>query len=144
MLVVRCSHHPQHPAFTATHLLTRFLTHFFSVVLTHSSLTHHATQVEIEVETCDKGGTFLGTIVLPGPKPINLGNTLARLGLAKTQPFFAADRCVEGVGVCFGGQGGCEASSVLEGLKRRGGALQPTEPTIAHRHLRVCGGRGQV
>lgn len=50
-------------------------------------------QVEIEVEACDKGGTFLGTIVLPGPKPINLGLTLARMGLAKTQQFFAADRC---------------------------------------------------
>lgn len=49
-------------------------------------------QVEIEVETCDKGGTFLGTIVLPGAKPINLGITLARMGLAKTQQFFAADR----------------------------------------------------
>lgn len=51
-------------------------------------------QVEIEVETCDKGGTFLGTIVLPGPKPVNLGITLARMGLAKTQQFFAADRWV--------------------------------------------------
>jgi hypothetical protein len=49
-------------------------------------------QVEIEVDTCDKGGTFLGTIVLPGPKPVNLGITLARMGLAKTQQFFAADR----------------------------------------------------
>lgn len=49
-------------------------------------------QVEIEIDTCDKGGTFLGTIVLAGPKPINLGITLARMGLAKTQPFFAADR----------------------------------------------------
>lgn len=49
-------------------------------------------QVEIDVEGCDKGGTFLGSVTLPGPKPLNLGLTLARLGLAKTQPFFAADR----------------------------------------------------
>lgn len=49
-------------------------------------------QVEIDVEGCDKGGTFLGSVTLPGPKPLNLGLTLARLGLAKTQPFFAAER----------------------------------------------------
>lgn len=60
-------------------------------VFVHSG-TSTDLQVEIEVETCDKGGTFLGTIILPGAKPINLGTTLARLGLAKTQPFFAADR----------------------------------------------------
>jgi hypothetical protein len=60
-----------------------------TTILPVSALCH---QVEIEVETCDKGGTFLGTIVLAGPKPINLGITLARMGLAKTQQFFAADR----------------------------------------------------
>jgi len=49
-------------------------------------------QVEIEIDTCDKGGTFLGTITLAGPKPVNLGTTLARMGLAKTQQFFAAER----------------------------------------------------
>lgn len=49
-------------------------------------------QVEIDVEGCDKGGTFLGSVTLPGPKPVNLGTTLARMGLAKTQPFFAAER----------------------------------------------------
>lgn len=49
-------------------------------------------EVEIEIETADKGGTFLGTIVLPGPKPLSLGHALARLGLAKTQQFFDASR----------------------------------------------------
>jgi hypothetical protein len=49
-------------------------------------------QVEIEIETADKGGTFLGTIVLPGAKPLSLGHALARLGLAKTQQFFDASR----------------------------------------------------
>lgn len=58
----------------------------------HPNVPPMCRQVEIEVETCDKGGTFLGTIVLPGAKPINLGITLARMGLAKTQQFFAADR----------------------------------------------------
>lgn len=48
--------------------------------------------VEIEIETVDKGGTFLGTVVLPGPKPVNLGLALLRAGLAKLQPFFSADR----------------------------------------------------
>lgn len=58
----------------------------------HALVPSLCVQVEIEIETCDKGGTFLGTIVLPGAKPINLGITLARMGLAKTQQFFAADR----------------------------------------------------
>jgi hypothetical protein len=49
-------------------------------------------QVEIEIETADKGGTFLGSVVLHGPKPVNLGIALARQGLAKTQPFFSAER----------------------------------------------------
>eukprot|EP00882_Tetradesmus_deserticola_P005631 GHRQ01005927.1.p1 GENE.GHRQ01005927.1~~GHRQ01005927.1.p1 ORF type:complete len:442 (+),score=261.50 GHRQ01005927.1:56-1327(+) len=49
-------------------------------------------EVEIEIETADKGGTFLGSIVLPGAKPLSLGHTLARLGLAKTQQFFDASR----------------------------------------------------
>eukprot|EP00879_Flechtneria_rotunda_P013848 GHRR01014464.1.p1 GENE.GHRR01014464.1~~GHRR01014464.1.p1 ORF type:complete len:545 (+),score=253.02 GHRR01014464.1:424-2058(+) len=49
-------------------------------------------EVEIEVEAVDKGGTFLGSILLPGPKPVSLGLALARMGLARTQPFFAAER----------------------------------------------------
>lgn len=62
----------------------------FHQITDHASVCVH--QVEIEIDTCDKGGTFLGTITLAGPKPINLGTTLARMGLAKTQQFFAADR----------------------------------------------------
>lgn len=49
-------------------------------------------EVEVEVESVDKGGTFLGTITLIGPKPINLGLALLRQGLARLQPFFHADR----------------------------------------------------
>lgn len=48
--------------------------------------------VEIEVENIDKGGTFLGTITLQGAKPVNLGLALVKQGLARLQPFFAADR----------------------------------------------------
>lgn len=35
-------------------------------------------EVEIEVDGIDKGGTFLGTIVTVGPKPINLGVALVK------------------------------------------------------------------
>ncbi|KIY93252.1 transcriptional coactivator-like protein, partial [Monoraphidium neglectum] len=49
-------------------------------------------RLKIEVEGVDKGGTFLGTITLPGAKPVNLGLSLLRQGLAKLQPFFSSDR----------------------------------------------------
>ncbi|KAF8068404.1 elongation factor G [Scenedesmus sp. PABB004] len=64
-------------------------------------------EVEIEVETADKGGTFLGTITLPGPKPVSLGHALARMGLAKTQPFFAAERV----------KGGAELMAAIQAAK---------------------------
>ncbi len=49
--------------------------------------------VEIEIETMDKGGTFLGTITLANtPKQTNLALALLRGGLAKLQPFFSAER----------------------------------------------------
>ncbi|GBF98194.1 hypothetical protein Rsub_10694 [Raphidocelis subcapitata] len=49
-------------------------------------------EVEIEVEGVDKGGTFLGTVTLAGAKPVNLGLTLVKQGLARLQPFFTAER----------------------------------------------------
>jgi hypothetical protein len=58
----------------------------------HNDIAAAVLQVEIEIETADKGGTFLGSIVLPGAKPLSLGHALARLGLAKTQQFFDASR----------------------------------------------------
>lgn len=46
-------------------------------------------QVEVEVETMDKGGTFLGTVrVLGGSRPFNLGPALLESGLAKLHPSF--------------------------------------------------------
>jgi hypothetical protein len=49
-------------------------------------------EVEVEIEGVDKGGTFLGTLTLTsGPKPMNLGVTLLRSGLARLQPFFHDD-----------------------------------------------------
>jgi hypothetical protein len=30
-----------------------------------------AAVLQVEIETADKGGTFLGTIVLPGAKPLS-------------------------------------------------------------------------
>lgn len=49
----------------------------------------HAAQVEIDVETMDKGGTFLGTVrVLGGSRPFNLGPALLESGLAKLHPNF--------------------------------------------------------
>lgn len=50
--------------------------------------------VEIEVETMDRGGTFLGSLTVPGPggKPANMGVLLLRAGLAKLHPNFDPDR----------------------------------------------------
>jgi staphylococcal nuclease domain-containing protein 1 len=46
-------------------------------------------EVEVEIDNVDKGGTFLGSVWLTGPKPVNLGVTLVRAGLARLQPFFS-------------------------------------------------------
>lgn len=76
-------------------VLTHYFTHREPRCAQHLSSVACASccaQVEIEIETCDKGGTFLGSVVLPGAKSINLGLALARLGLAKTQPFFDPSR----------------------------------------------------
>lgn len=42
-------------------------------------------EVEVTIETMDKGGTFLGTLVVPGAKPFSLALGLLRAGLAKLQ-----------------------------------------------------------
>lgn len=49
-------------------------------------------EVEITVETVDKSGTFLGQVVVPGAKPLDLGLVLLENGLAKLHPSFAPDR----------------------------------------------------
>ena len=50
---------------------------------------HHTVQVEVEIETMDKGGTFLGTVRVPGgSRPFNLGPALLESGLAKLHPSF--------------------------------------------------------
>ncbi|KAK9813035.1 hypothetical protein WJX72_007851 [[Myrmecia] bisecta] len=49
--------------------------------------------VEVEVETMDRGGTFLGTLRLSaGGKPLGLGAALLEAGLAKLHPNFDPDR----------------------------------------------------
>lgn len=49
----------------------------------------HVLQVEVEIQTMDKGGTFLGTVrVLGGARPFNLGLALLESGLAKLHPSF--------------------------------------------------------
>lgn len=46
-------------------------------------------QVEVEIEAMDKGGTFLGTLRIPGgARPFNLGPALLESGLAKLHPNF--------------------------------------------------------
>ncbi|MEW5318556.1 MAG: hypothetical protein WDW38_009770 [Sanguina aurantia] len=42
--------------------------------------------VEIVVETVDRGGTFLGSVVIPGPRPVSLSLALLRAGLGRIQP----------------------------------------------------------
>lgn len=59
------------------------------------------------MEAADKGGTFLGSIILPGPKPLSLGVGLARAGLAKLQPFFSAERS----------RGGAELVAAIQAAK---------------------------
>lgn len=49
-------------------------------------------EVEITIETVDKSGTFLGQVVVPGAKPLDLGLALLENGLAKLHPSFAPDR----------------------------------------------------
>ena len=51
--------------------------------------------VEVEVEACDRGGTFLGTLRVPDASSpsssIDLATLLVRVGLAKVTPLAAAD-----------------------------------------------------
>jgi len=55
---------------------------------------HHLLQREvvIQVETCDKGGTYLGTLLLPGPHPFDLGLALLERGLASLHFTFDESR----------------------------------------------------
>ena len=49
--------------------------------------------MEVEIETMDRGGTFLGTLrMLGGARPFNLGPALLEGGLAKLHPSFDPDR----------------------------------------------------
>ncbi|KAI8465187.1 MAG: hypothetical protein J3K34DRAFT_473642 [Monoraphidium minutum] len=65
--------------------------------------------VEIEVESVDKGGTFLGTVTLLGAKPTNLGLALLKQGLAKLQPFFSVERVRGGAELAAAQQSAKEA-----------------------------------
>ena len=49
-------------------------------------------EVVIQVETCDKGGTFLGTLLIPGPRPFDLGVALLEKGLASLHFTFDESR----------------------------------------------------
>jgi hypothetical protein len=44
----------------------------------------------------DKGGTFLGSLTIPGPRPTNLGLALLREGLARLHPSFDPSRIAGG------------------------------------------------
>lgn len=41
-----------------------------------------------QVDTMDRGGTFLGTLTVPGNPPFNLGRGLLKAGLARLHPSF--------------------------------------------------------
>ncbi|KAL3140607.1 hypothetical protein ABBQ32_005177 [Trebouxia sp. C0010 RCD-2024] len=56
---------------------------------------HHCLQreVEVEIDTMDRGGNFLGSLTVPGSsRPFNLGPALLEAGLAKLHPSFDPDR----------------------------------------------------
>ena len=55
-------------------------------------------QVQIEIETMDRGGTFLGKLTLSGPRGStwDLGLSLLEAGLGKLHPSFDADRVAGG------------------------------------------------
>lgn len=53
-------------------------------------------EVEVEVETVDKAGTFLGTLKVPSMKGASLGVALLESGLAKLHPSFDANRVAGG------------------------------------------------
>lgn len=44
--------------------------------------------VDLEIESMNKGGTFLGRLTVPGTRPFDLGLGLVEAGLAKLHPFF--------------------------------------------------------
>ena len=46
----------------------------------------------LQIETVDRGGSFLGTITTKGSKPLNLGLALLSNGLAKLHPSFDPSR----------------------------------------------------
>lgn len=50
----------------------------------------------LQIETVDRGGSFLGSIVTKGPKPVNLGLALLSNGLAKLHPSFDPSRVTGG------------------------------------------------
>ena len=74
----------------------------------HSACTQTvetAMQVEVEIDTMDRGGNFLGTLkILGGSRPFNLGPALLEAGLAKLHPSFDPNRV----------QGGQELASAQE------------------------------
>lgn len=45
-----------------------------------------------QVETTDRGGSFLGVVVTKGTKPVNLGLALLSNGLARLHPSFEPSR----------------------------------------------------
>ena len=49
--------------------------------------------VQIEIETVDRNGTFLGTL---WESKMNVSVLLLEAGLAKLQPFFSSERITEG------------------------------------------------
>lgn len=61
--------------------------------------------MEVEIDTMDRGGNFLGTLTVPGgSRPFNLGPALLEAGLAKLHPSFDPDRV----------QGGAELAAAQE------------------------------
>lgn len=63
--------------------------------LTHNIILE-TTPSQLQVETVDRGGSFLGTITTKGPRAVNLGLALLSHGLAKLHPSFEPSRVAGG------------------------------------------------
>jgi hypothetical protein len=70
----------------------------------------------VEIETMDKGGTFLGSLTIPGPRPANIGLVLLREGLAKLHPSFDPSRIAGGQELLDAQQAAKEARVKVGGL----------------------------
>lgn len=79
----------------------------------------------VQVDTVDRGGTFLGTLRIPGASNFNLGLALLQAGLAKLHPSFDAGRVTGGRELA-----GAEENARKERLKVRTSVMRGCSCTL--------------